>query len=85
MLEKAEQVLEETLNMETEADIYAGPVVVGVKKDSSLVKIKQDTAKFVTERIGKNDWSVRNELTGANGKAIEVKGIEEELKQWASK
>lgn len=48
------------------------PVLV-VKTEPALVKIKQDTAKFVAERLGKNDgYSTRTELTGADGGAVEV-------------
>jgi len=35
-----------------------------------LVKIKQDTAKFAVERLGKEDWSTRQEHSGPNGKDL---------------
>lgn len=39
--------------------------------DPSLVKIKQDTAKFVAERQGKDEgWSSRTEMTGKGGKDL---------------
>lgn len=39
--------------------------------DSALVKIKQDTAKFVAERQGKDEgWNNRTEVTGKNGKDL---------------
>ena len=45
---------------------------VYVVTEPALVKIKQDTAKFVAERLGKGDgYSTRTEVTGADGGAIE--------------
>lgn len=42
-----------------------------VVTDPSLVKIKQDTAKFVAERQGKDDgWNNRTELSGPNGRDL---------------
>lgn len=39
--------------------------------DPSLVKIKQDTAKFVAERQGKDEgWSSRSEVTGKGGRDL---------------
>lgn len=46
--------------------------------EPALVKIKQDTAKFVAETLGKNSYAKRNELTGANGK--ELVPVSEEIK-----
>lgn len=39
--------------------------------DTGILKIKQDTAKFVSERLGKDEgYSTRNELTGNGGKDL---------------
>ncbi len=66
MLQKAEKVLEKTLSYETEEE-FEGKV--RVKTD--LLKIQQDTAKFVAERLGKNTgYSSRTEQTGADGKDL---------------
>ncbi len=78
MLEKAEKVLEECLDMPTEvvkweANYEAGEkeMVDVVKTEPALVKIKQDTAKFIAERVGKNEgYSTRTELTGKDGEKL---------------
>jgi hypothetical protein len=76
MLGKAEKVLDEMLDM---------PVVVMKTKDEeicvmtepSLVKIKQDTAKFIAERVGKEEgYSTRSEVTGKDGKDLTVNVIQ---------
>ncbi len=86
MLVPAEKVLESTLEMDTQVEVRdkLGDIV-GTKKDSGLEKIKQDSAKFVAERIGKEYWSARTELTGDKGGPIELQKIEGELKEWAKK
>lgn len=72
MLSKAEKVLQETLEMNTENHIKIGEKVV-VKQDPALVKIKQDTAKFLAERLGKNEgYSTRTEVTGADGEGLQI-------------
>lgn len=43
-----------------------------VMTDPSLVKIKQDTAKFVLETLDKANYSKRTELTGNDGKDLTV-------------
>lgn len=73
MHDKGEEVLEEMLDMPVEVIQYEGqgearrPVVV---TEPALVKIKQDTAKFTVERLGKENWSGRQEHTGADGGPI---------------
>ena len=68
--DKGERVLEEMLDMPVLVKVYVG---AGDEKkeyvvtDATLVRIKQDTAKFAVERLGKDDWSTRQELTGADG------------------
>lgn len=67
MLGKAEKVLDEMLDLETEVEVSIGESVI-IKKEPALAKIKQDTAKFVAERLGKDEgYSSRSELSGPNG------------------
>lgn len=69
---KGETVLDDMLDLPvnkievSHKDKEGNPVQI-VTTDSSLVKIKQDTAKFVVERLGKEDWSTRQELSGPGG------------------
>lgn len=86
MLNKAEKVLDEMLEMPTENVIEKGEEIL-VKKDTGLVKIKQDTAKFVAERLGKDEgYSQRNELTGKEGeKLIEPIELDEFLAFYVNK
>lgn len=74
MLNKAERVLEEMLEMPTqilklEKD-SEGEYDEIVRTEPALVKIKQDTAKFVAERVGKEHYSSRSEVTGKDGEAL---------------
>lgn len=76
--DKGEQVLEEMLDMPVTKGVYRGPdgaEVAFVVTDATLVKIKQDTAKFAVERLGKEDWSSRSELTGADGGPITTEDL----------
>lgn len=71
LLNKAEDVLEECLDMPTES--YTSDIT-GEKEaiitSPALIKIKQDTAKFVAERIGKEFYSSRTELTDKDGEKL---------------
>lgn len=70
MLDDAEKVLKEMVTMKTKNSKIVGTKFVEME-DSQLVKIKQDTAKFLAERLGKDDgYSGRNEVTGKNGKEL---------------
>lgn len=74
MLSKAEKVLEEMLELDTKTvkEDEDGEQIIRV--DSALVKIKQDTAKFIAERVGKAEgYSTRTEHTGAEGKDLTIK------------
>lgn len=67
MLGKAEKVLDETLTMSDMVETSEGIQ----KRDSTITKIKQDSAKFIAERLGKNEgYSSRNEITGKDGKDL---------------
>lgn len=68
MLDKAERVLNDMLEMSVET-ITEGDNPI-VKTEPALIKIKQDTAKFIAERVGKARYSTRTELTGADGKDL---------------
>lgn len=76
---KAEKVLEETLDMETNLPLIGmfGPIIDKktkqpiLQQNDKLLNIKQNSAKFVTERLGKKEgYSTRTELTGADGAAL---------------
>lgn len=71
LLNKAEEVLEDTLNMSTQTVKKVGDEEV-IIEDPALIKIKQDSAKFVAERVGKHIYSTRNELTGKDGEQIQI-------------
>lgn len=61
LLSKAERVLDETLEM---SDIEITEEGLQ-KRNPALTKIKQDTAKFLAERIGKNEgYSTKTEIEG---------------------
>lgn len=77
----AEGVIEEMLEMPVtvlkydKGDDDAEPYIA---TEPSLVKIKQDTAKFVAETLGKKDYAKRNELSGPDGK--DLMPVTEEIK-----
>jgi hypothetical protein len=56
MLDKAESRLNERLDDKT--------------SDKDRLKLQTDVAKFVSERLGKDKYSTRNELTGADGRRL---------------
>ena len=58
-LDKAEKVLDEMLELKSD-------------DNPAMIKIKQDTAKFIAERLGKEKYSTRSELTGKNGESVIV-------------
>lgn len=70
MLAKAEKVLEEMLEMPVEV-LKLGSEEQVVKTDPSLVRIKQDTAKFIASTQGKDHgYSTRSEVTGKDGETL---------------
>lgn len=69
MVNKAEQVLEKTLNYSTEDE--EGKVKV------DLLRVQTDVAKTVVTTLGKDEgYSSRVEQTGKNGGAIQIEGVE---------
>ena len=70
MLSKAEKVLDKTLSYSTEDKEG--------KVQTDILRIQTDVAKHVTETLGKDAYSKRNEQTGKDGNPIEhaVVGIE---------
>ncbi len=69
MLEKAEKVLNDMLEIDVEEPVTAMFGVVKdkegndlMKRNPNFVRIKQDTAKFVAERVGKTKYSVKSEV-----------------------
>ncbi len=74
MLSKAEKVLDEMLELDTQTVKQDEDGEQIIKIDPALVKIKQDTAKFIAERVGKSEgYSTRTEHTGAEGKDLTIK------------
>ncbi len=75
MLGKAEKVLEEMLDLPTETikleKDNEGEYDEVVRTEPALVKIKQDTAKFIASTVGKDEgYSTRSELSGPGGKDL---------------
>lgn len=68
MLSKAEEVLGNMLEMdETDEQVFEGKPTGTRVRTAAIVKIKQDTAKYVTERLGKTDWSNQSNLDLTTG------------------
>jgi len=65
LLNQAEKVLQDTLrdDYEIESIIVEGEEI-GEKRNPALAKIRQDSAKFVAERLGKNKYSQKTTLEG---------------------
>jgi hypothetical protein len=73
MLSKAEKVLEECLDLPVKVESGR---TKKVKTDPALIKIKQDTAKFIASTVGKDQgYSTRVENTGKDGKDLIPKPI----------
>lgn len=81
LLGKAEKVLEEMLDMPVDVlnegiKIHKNGTlerVPFVENSPALVKIKQDTSKFVAERLGKDEgYSSRSEISGPQGGPIVI-------------
>lgn len=78
LLDKAEKVLDEDLQMETVVPVIGmfGPIIDKETKkplqkiDPDLRRIRQSSATFVTSRLGKKHYSTRQEVTGADGKDL---------------
>lgn len=68
-----ESVLKEMLKLSTITTKILKDGTEVTVTDPSLVKIKQDTAKYITSTLGKKDYSARTEFTGKEGGAIETK------------
>lgn len=67
---KAEKVFDECLTMETRTVVKKGEIEIEIN-DPQLLKIKQDTAKFLAETIGKDKgYTKRGELTGKDGQDL---------------
>lgn len=75
MLGKAESTLEKTLNYE--------PVNEEGRIDTALLRTQTDVAKFIAERLGKEHYSSRQEVTGKDGEALNDKEVTEEIKNLA--
>lgn len=71
----AENVLKEMLNMSVLTTKVLKDGTEVTTQDPALIKIKQDTAKFIASTLGKRDYSQRSEVTGKDGGAIETKVV----------
>lgn len=69
----AEDVLGEMLKLSTITTKILKDGTEVTTQDPALIKIKQDTAKFIASTLGKKDYSQRSELSGKNGGPIETK------------
>jgi hypothetical protein len=67
MLQKSERNLDRALDVEWENDEG--------KIQPDVMRIVVDVSKTVSKSLGKDDWSERNELTGKDGKPIEISQI----------
>lgn len=70
LLMKSENVLADMIDMPVLIEKSLSNDEVVVRTDPQLVRIKQDTAKFIAETLGKKDYSKRNELTGLDGERL---------------
>lgn len=70
-LKDIDDELKKIAKMETISHVKVGDEVV-IKQDPSLLKIKQDTLKFLAERLNKDKYSTRSELTGKDGKKLKI-------------
>jgi hypothetical protein len=70
MFSKAERNLDECLDMDIEEIAFVKGIPLRdkegnfiIKKNVNLLRLKQDTSKFVAERLGKNEgYSTKSEL-----------------------
>jgi hypothetical protein len=63
LLNKAERVLDKTLDMDTTDEKG--------KEKADLLRVQNDAAKFVAKTLGKDEgYNERTEITGANGQPI---------------
>ncbi len=69
-LKKAEENIDEFLDMETENIGVTKKGDTFTYEDAKLKKIKADISTFVAETVGKKDYSKRSEHTGADGAAL---------------
>jgi hypothetical protein len=68
LVEKAEKVLENMLDMDEEDEAVFEGKKTGVKsRTAAIVKIKQDSAKFVAERLAKKEWSAQQGIDVTSG------------------
>ena len=72
---KAEGVLDEILEMGTEQPIESKEGDIYTKVDTGILKIKQDTAKFVSERLNPKKYGAGLKITDPDGKPIQAVNI----------
>ena len=82
MLEVSEKTLQDMLTLDTTTTKITKDGVSITSEDAALIKIKQDTAKYVTSTLGKKDYSPRTELTGKGGGSIKTQHVAIEDKEF---
>ena len=70
-LKEIDEELKKMVRLETIGHVKIGDEVVA-KQDPQLLKIKQDTLKFLAERLNKSKYSTRTELTGKDGQNLKI-------------
>jgi hypothetical protein len=72
VMDKAEDYLDKVFAIpDTTTKVIKGEEITST--DPAIIKIKQDTAKYITTTLGKKDYSPRTEISGKNGGPIETK------------
>lgn len=74
-LQKAQENIEEFLTMKTENQMVNKKGEVINFDDAKLKKIKADATFFVAETLGKKNYSKRTEMTGIDGKDLQIQII----------
>ena len=69
---EAHNVLREALGRQERVQVYQNGSAVGVELLDEPDKIAVDTAKWGLARLNKGRWSERQEVTGADGGAVNV-------------
>lgn len=70
LLQKAEKVLDETLEMDVKNTGSTQKGDVFTYTDSGIVRAKTDVAKFIAETVGKKKYSKKSPLENDNGDSL---------------
>lgn len=72
MVEKANEILNETLSLDVNTPVLFFGKEIGRQINPKMVKIKVDNAQFVAETLARDQFSKRSEMTGKDGGAVTV-------------